>query len=82
MLYEVITVGLKVKNIKYYKSQPWGLSSSLIMGYFAEVDGTTEITLDETELSEARWFQKDEIQVEHFDLSVTNELICKFIGKI
>lgn len=28
-------VGLKVKNIRYYKSQPWGFDSNLLMGFSA-----------------------------------------------
>ena len=32
-------VGLKVKNIRYYKSQPWSFSSTLLCGFFCEVDG-------------------------------------------
>ena len=27
-------VGLKVKNLRYYKSQPWGYDSNVLMGYF------------------------------------------------
>lgn len=38
-------VGLKVKNLKYYKSQPWGLSGSLLSGFFCELDGDDKITL-------------------------------------
>ena len=32
-------VGLKVKNITYYDSQPWSYSDSLLAGFFCEVDG-------------------------------------------
>lgn len=35
-------VGLHVKNIHYYKSQPWPHSSSLLFGFFAELDGDDE----------------------------------------
>lgn len=71
-------VGLKIKNITYYKSQPWGYSSSLIMGFFAELDGESTVTLDTEELSEAKWFTKEEIQIEYNDTSLTNEMIYKF----
>ena len=27
-------VGLKVKNIRYYKSQPWGIVDDILMGFF------------------------------------------------
>ena len=72
-------VGLKVKNIRYYKSQPWAFSGSLLLGFFAELDGDDEtITLDTDELSEAGWFTRDEIDLEDDNLSLTREMILKF----
>ena len=44
-------VGLKVKNITYYKSQPWSFTDTLLFGFYCEVDGSAEITLDEEELA-------------------------------
>ena len=54
-------VGLAVKNPVYYKSQPWGFSDSLLVGFFADVDGSTEFVLEEAELSEAIWLSRYEI---------------------
>jgi len=71
-------VGVKVKNLRYYKSQPWGFSDSLLFGYYAELDGDPDITIDENELSEAVWLERDEIDVEPDNLSLTNEMICRF----
>ncbi len=55
-------VGLKVKNIRYYKSQPWSFSDTILMGYFADLDGEEEITLDQEELALAEWFEREEFQ--------------------
>ena len=52
-------VGLKVKNIRYYKSQPWAFSGSLLLGFFCDLDGSDRITLDRNELAEAGWFKRD-----------------------
>lgn len=71
-------VGLKVKNLRYYKSQPWGFSDTLLMGYYAELEGSNEVTLDEEELALAEWFDRDEIPVEEHNLSLTNEMIIQF----
>lgn len=71
-------VGLKVKNIRYYKSQPWAFSGSLLLGYFCDLDGSDEITLDTNELSEAGWFSRDEITLEDDHVSLTREMILKF----
>lgn len=54
-------VGLYIKNIRYIASQPWGLSQSLMLGFAAELDGSDEITLQESELSEAHWFARGEM---------------------
>lgn len=71
-------VGLKVKNIRYYKSQPWSFSDTLLMGFFCELDGEDEITLDEEELAMAEWFERDRMPVEAEDLSLTNEMMMAF----
>ncbi|MGN0318221.1 MAG: NAD(+) diphosphatase [Lachnospira sp.] len=71
-------VGLKVKNIRYYKSQPWGLSGSQLYGYYCELDGNDEITLDKNELSIGTWVSADELDIEYDGISLTNEMICVF----
>lgn len=71
-------VGLKVKNITYYKCQPWSFSDTLLVGYYCELDGEDTIKLDKEELSMAGWFDRQEITVEDEDCSLTNEMIIKF----
>ena len=71
-------VGLKVKNIRYYKSQPWAFSDTLLRGFYCDLDGDAEVTLDEEELALAEWFERDEIPVEPSRDSLTNEMIIKF----
>lgn len=70
--------GLTVTDISYYKSQPWPFSGSLLVGYFARVTGDDTITLDEHELSEARFIQREEIDVVFDGVALTNEMICAF----
>ena len=71
-------VGLRVKNITYYKSQPWPISDTFLMGYFAELDGSDQITLQEEELAEATWFYRSELPELQSHLSLTNEMIEYF----
>lgn len=71
-------VGVKVKNITYYKSQPWGLSGSELMGYFCELDGDGAITLEEDELSVGEWVKAADIDVQDDHVSLTREMIEKF----
>ena len=76
-------VGLKVKNITYYKSQPWSFSDTLLMGFFCELSGEDEITLDEEELALAEWFTREDMPVEWEGISLTNEMMMMFKeGKI
>lgn len=71
-------VGLKVTNLQYYKSQPWAFSDTLLLGFYAELEGTGTITLDEEELSVAEWFERGEIPVNENHVSLTNEMIIRF----
>ncbi len=71
-------VGLKVKNIRYYKSQPWSFSSTLLCGFFCEADGGTDITLDTEELAVAEWFERENIPLDDDGISLTREMIGMF----
>lgn len=71
-------VGLKVKNIRYYASQPWGIDSNLLIGYFAEVDGSTEIHMDVRELKEAVWMPRKELKPAKNVMSLTMTMIEAF----
>ena len=73
-------VGLKVKNVHYYKSQPWGVSGNLSIGYFCDLDGDDTVTLDTTELQTAEWHHRDSIPPEAADdgISMTREMIRIF----
>jgi len=68
-------VGLKVKNIRYFKSQPWAFSESVLVGFFVDVDGNTEPVVDGVELSEAIWFSREELPVDGSAFSLTWEMI-------
>lgn len=71
-------VGLNVKNIKYYKNQPWALSDTQMIGFTCELDGDDRTTIQEEELQEARWFTADEIPPDIADRSLTYEIIGNF----
>lgn len=71
-------VGLRVKNLKFYKSQPWTFTDTLLMGFFAELDGSDAITVEEDELSEAQWFHRSRIPTDYSAISLTGEMIEYF----
>lgn len=71
-------VGLSVKNIRYYKSQPWGLTDALMIGFFADLDGPADVTLDETELSEGTWFRADQAPESPESISLSHDMMAAF----
>lgn len=70
--------GLKVKNITYYKSQPWGIVDDILAGFFCEVDGDTTIHADKNELKLAEWRTREEVVLQPDDYSLTNEMMMVF----
>jgi NAD+ diphosphatase len=73
-------VGLKVKNIRYFGSQPWGIDGNLTLGYTAQLDegADTHVRVDESELADARWFERSAVPVPDDDLSITAAMIRAF----
>ncbi len=71
-------VGLKVKNLRYYKSQPWSFSGTLLFGFFCDVDGDDALTVDHEELSMAQWFERGKIPDQGNDISLTKEMMMTF----
>ncbi len=48
-------VGIKVRNVRYFASQPWPFPHSLMIAFFAEYC-SGEIRVDGTEIEDAKWF--------------------------
>lgn len=71
-------VGLRVKNIRYYDNQPWGFSQSMLVGFFADLDGSSEITLDRRELSEATWMARADLPEIDTHVSLTSKMMEAF----
>lgn len=71
-------VGLRCKNITYFGSQPWGVDSNLLAGFFADLDGEPDITLDRDELAKATWVNRAEIPEQENCSSLTMTMIEAF----
>ncbi|MBR3752867.1 MAG: NAD(+) diphosphatase [Ruminiclostridium sp.] len=73
-------VGLHVSEVKYYKSQPWGIDGNLMLGYFAKLDGSSEIDLDRQELAQAAWLSRDELGEDtiRYQYSLAGDLVDAF----
>jgi NAD+ diphosphatase len=71
-------VGLDVTDIRYYKSQPWPLSGSMMIGYIARADDRQPIIPDPKEISDAGWFSRDHLPDHPPTISIAGEMIEKF----
>lgn len=70
--------GIKVTNIRYYKSQPWGIANDILVGFFCETEGDTSIHMDEKELKYAQWTRREDIVLQPDAYSLTNEMMKRF----
>ncbi len=70
--------GVKVKNITYYASQPWGFDADLLMGFYCDLDGSGEISMDDGELAAAEWIDRSDVPVRSDTLSLTSFMINQF----
>ncbi len=71
-------VGIKVKNIKYFGSQPWPFPNSLMVGFTAEYD-SGEINIDKNEIAEAYWFSADNMPQVPNSISIARSLIDWYV---
>jgi NAD+ diphosphatase len=71
-------VGLDIINLKYFNSQPWPFTSSLMAGFTAEADENQQIIIDEDEIEEARWFERDKLPIRSGGAGISGELLDAF----
>ena len=71
-------VGLDIKNLKYYKSQPWPFSASVMLGFTAVADDTQQIIIEENEIKEAGWFERGKLPPHSSGVSISGVLIDAF----
>ena len=71
-------VGLDIKNLKYFKSQPWPFSASVMLGFTAEADDAQQIVIEEAEIKEAGWFERGNLPLHSSGVSISGVLIDAF----
>ncbi len=72
--------GIAVTDIRYFGSQPWPFTGSLMVGFTARWAGG-EIVADPSEIAEASWFPPDELPMIPPKLSIARELIDDFVRR-
>ena len=71
-------VGIRVKNLRFYKSQPWCFTDTLLFGFFCDLDGEDTLRVDHEELATARWISRDEVPEDVEKVSLTMEMMTLF----
>jgi NAD+ diphosphatase len=74
-------VGVKVKNLRYFNSQPWPFPHSLMVGFIAEYDGG-DIVCQENEIDDAQWFDVDALPNIPPNVSIAGQLIAETLSLI
>ena len=72
-------VGVRVKNVRYFGSQPWPFPHSLMVGFLAEYDGG-DMRPDGVELDDARWFRFDALPDVPPRISIARQLIDTWVA--
>jgi NAD+ diphosphatase len=67
-------VGIEVRNLRYFGSQPWPFPHSLMVGFTAEY-AAGEIRIADDELIDAQWFRADAMPPIPPKLSIARRLI-------
>ncbi len=73
-------VGIRIKNIRYYDSQPWPFPDSLMVGFFADYY-SGQIKVNDEELSDAAWFNRKNMPELPASFSIARRMINSYVEK-
>ena len=73
-------VGITVKNLRYFASEPWPFPNSLMCGFIADYDAG-EIQVDNNEIIAAGWFDRDHLPALPSKMSISRALIDDWIDR-
>lgn len=73
-------VGIRIKNLRYFGSQPWPFPDSLMIGFTADYESGT-ITLDLTENMDAGWYSPDNLPPTPGKVSIASRLIEWYLSE-
>ncbi|NEQ50282.1 MAG: NAD(+) diphosphatase [Leptolyngbya sp. SIO3F4] len=73
-------VGIEIKDIRYFGSQPWPFPNSLMIGFTAHY-ASGDIVIDPIEIEAADWFTKDNLPPVPGKLSIARKLIDWFVSE-
>ena len=82
--------GVEVSEISYLGSQPWPFPASVMIAFSALTDNPDKATPDGSEITEVRWFSRDELRQGAQDgtlllppkISVARQMIEMWLGEV
>ncbi len=74
-------VGLKIKNLRYFGSQPWPYPCGLMVGFYADYAGG-DIHLQRSELGSGGWFTRDKLPQIPDKMSIARKLIDNWLDNL
>jgi NAD+ diphosphatase len=72
--------GIEIRDVRYFGSQPWPFTGSLMVGFTARW-AAGEIAMDDGEIRDAAWFGPKELPPVPPKLSIARELIDDFVRR-
>ena len=73
--------GVDIQDVRYFGSQPWPFPHSLMIGFTAEWAGG-DIRVNESEITDARWFTVDAMPLIPPSLSIARRLIDAWVAEV
>lgn len=73
-------IGIKIKNLRYFNSQPWPFPDSLMIGFMADYD-SGDIVIDGNEIIEANWYPYDQLPSHPSRISIAGKLVDAFVNE-
>lgn len=73
-------VGIEVRDIRYFGSQPWPFPNSLMIAFTCHYAGG-DIVLEEEEMAEAGWYRAGELPPIPPKISIARQLIDWFVSR-
>lgn len=70
--------GVDIYDIRFLGDQPWGLSGSHMLAFHAKADSSQPLHMQESELTDLRWFDRSELQPRDNTISIAHVLIERF----
>lgn len=71
-------VGIRLKNVRYFGSQPWPFPNSLMVAFTAEY-ASGDLVLEEAEIEDAGWFKADALPNLPSRISIARRLVDDFL---